>query len=118
MKLITKAIDHELKANHRANHDKNGMPLEVVFDCEPPLKLFTPWGACTWLISERDAENPDILFGLCDLGMQCPELVSVSLSEILAVKGPSGLTIERDEWFIPPMTISEYADARRACCRI
>ena len=118
MKLITKAIDHELKANYRANHDENSMSLEVVFDCEPPLKLFTPWGACTWLISERDPYNPDILFGLCDLGMQCPELGSVSLAEILEARGPLGLKIERDLHFIPTMTISEYADAARAAGRI
>ncbi len=118
MMLITKAIDRELRANHAANHDEEGMTLEVSTDHKPPLKLFTPWGACTWLISERDTDNPDILFGLCDLGMQSPELGSVSLSELMSVKGPFGLTIERDRHYAPKMTISEYADAARAAGRI
>ncbi len=118
MLLITKAIDRALRVNHDANHDADGMTLEVGVDCKPPLKLFTPWGACTWLISERDAENPDILFGLCDLGFGCPELGSVSLAEILALNGPFGLKIERDIHFTPKMTISEYADAARAAGRI
>ena len=119
MKLITKAIDRELKANHRANHwpmdSRNaGWPKEVTTDHKPPLKLFTPWTNCTWLISERDPDNPDILFGLCDLGMQSPEMGSVRLSEIEAIRGFAGLKIERDMWFRPTMTLTEYADAARA----
>ena len=53
-------------------------------DFRPVVKLFTPWGGCTWLLRELDPENPDIAFGLCDLGMGCPELGSVSLAEIEA----------------------------------
>jgi len=37
-------------------------------------------GAATWLLTELDSEDPDIAFGLCDLGMQCPELGSVRIS--------------------------------------
>ena len=123
MKLITKAIDCQLRANHNANHypmDHRlaGWNKEVTTDHKPPLKLFTPWGACTWLISERDPDNPDILFGLCDLGMQSPEMGSVSLAELEAVRGFAGLKIERDRWFQPTMTLTEYADEARAAGRI
>jgi len=123
MKLITKAIDLELRFNHIANHypaghNMEGMPREDTTDHKPPLKLFTPWSNCTWLISERDPDNPDILFGLCDLGMQSPELGSVSLAELEEVRGFAGLKIERDRWFKPTMTLTEYADEARAAGRI
>ena len=123
MLLITKAIDRELRANHIANHypmDHRlaGSPKEITTDHKPPLKLFTTWGACVWLISERDPDNPDILFGLCDLGMQSPEMGTVSLWELSEVKGLAGLKIERDRWFEPTMTLTEYADAARAAGRI
>ena len=83
----------------------------------PVLKLFCPWGAATWLISEMDPENPDILFGLCDLGMGEPELGSVSLAELQSVK-KFGLGIERDRHFTPNKTLTEYADEARQEQRI
>jgi hypothetical protein len=43
-----------------------------------------------------DPEEPDILFGLCDLGFQCPELGSVSLQELEGIQLKHGLSIERD----------------------
>jgi hypothetical protein len=40
------------------------------------MKLFTPDAAATWLISEVDPDDPDRLFGLCDLWLGFPELGS------------------------------------------
>lgn len=81
----------------------------------PMVKLFCPWGAATWLLSELDPNEPDIAFGLCDLGMGSPELGSVRLSEIAAIRGPGGLTIERDQHFTPTKSLTAYAaDARLA----
>lgn len=54
-------------------------------------------------------EEPDIAFGLCDLGMGCPELGSVSISELVTVRGRLGLPIERDRHFIARQTLSAYA---------
>ena len=34
-------------------------------DPYPVLKLFTPDGAATWLLTELDPDDPDIAFGLC-----------------------------------------------------
>lgn len=83
----------------------------------PVVKLFCPWGAATWLLSELDPDEPDIAFGLCDLGMGCPELGSVRLSEIAAIRGPGGLTIERDQHFKAEKSLTAYADeARRHGC--
>jgi hypothetical protein len=81
------------------------------FDPKPVVKLFTPDGACAWLLSELDPEDPDIAFGLCDLGMGFPELGSVRISELESVRGPLGLSVERDCSFAPNKTLSQYADA-------
>lgn len=38
----------------------------------------------------------------------------VDLNELMEIKGPAGLTIERDRWFKASKTLSEYAvEARR-----
>ena len=69
-------------------------------DHTPVLKLFTPDGAATWLISEADPDDPDRLFGLCDLGLGSPELGYVSRAELTALRGPLGLPVERDAYFV------------------
>jgi len=94
------------------------------FDADPDLnpkpivKLFNPVGAATWLIASVDPNNPDIAFGLCDLGMGCPELGSVSIEELSNVKGPLNLGIERDIHWQADKTIGEYADEARQHRRI
>ena len=50
-------------------------------DHEPVVRIFTDAGAMP-LLSESDPDDPDRLFGLCDLGLGCPELGYVSLKEI------------------------------------
>jgi hypothetical protein len=88
-----------------------------VLDFYPVVKLFTPDAGCTWLLTEIDPEDPDIAFGLCDLGMGCPELGSVSLAELAAVRGRLGLAIERDRCFKGSKPLSVYtAEARKAGC--
>ncbi len=87
-------------------------------DFWPVVKLFCPWGAATWLLSELDPDEPDIAFGLCDLGMGSPELGSVRLSEIAAIRGPGGLTIERDQHFKPTKSLTAYAAEARLAGRI
>lgn len=82
------------------------------------MKLFTPDAGCTWLLSEVDPEDPDIAFGLCDLGMGCPELGSVSLSEIAALRGKRGLPVERDLYFQATKPLTAYADEARLLGRI
>src|SRR5215471_5381009 len=83
-------------------------------DFVPVVKLFTPNAGCTWLLTEIDPDNPNIAFGLCDLGMGCPELGSVSLSELESVRGRLGLPVERDLHFHPTKMLSIYADEARA----
>jgi hypothetical protein len=82
-------------------------------DHAPVVKFFNPSGAATWLISEAMPEEPDVLFGLCDLGFGLPELGSVRLSELEAARGRLGLGIERDLFFVGRYPLSVYAEAAR-----
>ena len=84
------------------------------FDPNPIVKLFNPVGSATWLIASVDPNNPDTAYGLCDLGMGCPELGSVSIEELSNLKGPLNLGIERDLHWRANKTLGEYAtEARR-----
>lgn len=83
---------------------------------KPIVKFFCPWGAATWLISEVDPDGR--MFGLCDLGHGCPELGYVLLWDLKAMRGPWGLTIERDLHFTADKTLAAYADEARATGRI
>lgn len=84
----------------------------------PVVKLFTPDAGATWLLSECDPDEPDRLFGLCDLGLNCPELGYVSLTEIMEVRGRLGLPVERDLHFVADKPLSAYTDDARAKGRI
>jgi len=105
MKLYTQSqYDQLIKNGHERNKDHF-----------PVIKLFMPGTGCTWLITELDPEQPDIAFGLCDLGMGHPELGYVSLEEISSVKSRYGLGVERDLYFEAKYPISVYANAARSC---
>jgi hypothetical protein len=95
-----------LRAELRANAAAEGR------DPPPVLKLFNPAGPGTWLVTELDADE-DTLFGLCDLDMGCPELGSVSLSELLTLRLPFGLSIERDLHFRSRAPLSRWAEVSR-----
>ena len=113
MKLLTADIRKKLLRNGRLHQqrDKAGEPEP---DFQPVMKLFTPDAGCTWLLTEIDPEDPDIAFGLCDLGLGYPELGSVSLSELEAVRGKLNLPVERDLYFTATKTLSAHADEARA----
>jgi len=104
-----------MTSEHRTLLLANGARAAAGEDIDPlpVLKLFTPDGSATWLLTELDPDDPDIAFGLCDLGMGYPELGSVSLSEIAAVRGRMGLPIERDLHFTADRPLSAYADDAR-----
>lgn len=110
--MTTDLMTLEQRAILLANGARSAAGEDI--DPVPVLKLFTPDGAATWLLTELDPEDPDIAFGLCDLGIGYPELGSVSLSEITAVRGKLGLPIERDLYFEADKPLSAYADEARA----
>src|SRR2546426_2821011 len=108
MKLLTKEQRERLLANGALHKQLAGSENEP--DFPPVVRLFTPDAGCTWLLTELDPDDPDIAFGLCDLGMGCPETGSVRISELESVRGRLGLPVERDLHFKPTKTLSAYAD--------
>lgn len=111
MKLFTKAQYEALLHNGK-------LTMNGVHDPKSVVKLFTPDAQATWLLSEIIPDEPDVAFGLCDLGLGSPELGYVSLIELEAVRGKLGLHVERDLHWKAEKTISEYADDARAHGRI
>jgi Protein of unknown function (DUF2958) len=117
MELVTSEQKMQLRANGVKNGSRIVRNLEPE-DFRPVVKLFCPWGAATWLLTELDPNEPDIAFGLCDLGMGFPEIGSVSLAEIASIRGPGGLGIERDLYFTPSKTLQGYAEEANRAGRI
>jgi hypothetical protein len=107
MKLLTRQHLKQLLLNGtRALNDPTHDPL-------PVAKLFTPDGSGTWLLASLDPYDLDTAFGLCDLGMGSPELGTVSLTELKAVRGQLGLPIERDRHWQATHSLSAYAAASK-----
>lgn len=109
LKLLQPEAAQQLILNHRQQEPLRGSREEI--DFQPCCKLFVPWAAGTWLLTEMDDDC--LAFGLADLGMECPELGYVSLDELYAIRGPGGLRIEQDLHWKPTMTLSGYADESR-----
>lgn len=99
MKLFPQPIIEKLAENGRANAEAMADDGDT-HDFFPVVKLFMPDGAGTWLLTEIDPDEPDIAFGLCDLGFGCPELGSVRISELEAARG-FGMS---DKSTLPDMT--------------
>ena len=112
MEPLPHSILDQLAANGRANQSRLEAGQDTI-DFEPVVKLFTPDGGATWLLSETEPEDPDIAFGLCDLGLGYPELGSVRLSVLKAHRGRLGLPIERDLHFEAEAPLSTYAERAR-----
>ena len=108
MDLLTSADRQRLLANGRIR-DRDHAPV---------VKLFTPDANATWLLSEISPSEPNIAFGLCDLGMGFPELGNVDLNEIGEITGRYGLPVEREEHFEGRYPMSVYAAAARSADRI
>jgi hypothetical protein len=109
-------ITPEIRTALLANGEKTRAGLD--HDPRPIVKLFTPDAGATWLLTELDPDEPDIAFGLCDLGLGFPELGTVSIAELEAVRGAFGLPVERDLFFEADKPLSTYADAARAAGHI
>lgn len=111
MKLLTQTQFVQLVANGRRQAAVRGTDAEI--DFIPVVKLFNPCGAGTWLLTEIEPDEPDIAWGLCDLGMGCPEFGTVRLSELGSYRGPFRLGIERDRHFRASKPISAYCGEAR-----
>lgn len=112
---IQEAIATLIPADERKTLLENGQRTAngQEIDPFPVVKLFTPDAGGTWLLTEVDPDDPCRAFGLCDLGMQCPELGYVDLRELVTVRGNYGLPVERDRFFKATKPLSAYAEIAR-----
>ena len=115
MKLFTQSQLLKLQKNFSKNNEIIQTSPNTI-DFKPVAKLFTPDGACTWLLTELSPEL--IAFGLCDLGLGEPEIGYVCLKEIYSLRGRYGLPVERDRWFEADETLTAYARLARIKGRI
>jgi len=113
---ITQAEWEQLYKNGLIQAKVKGTAKEL--DPVPVVKLFYPASAATWLLTEVEPEEPEISWGLCDLGMGFPEFGTVSLQELAELKGIAGLGIERDRFFRAKAPISRYIEVARAAGQI
>ena len=113
MTLLTNEQRARLLANGKAMAQD-----DISTSVEPVVKLFTPDAGATWLLAWLEPEDPDVAFGLCCLGLGSPELGTVRLSELAALRGRLGLPVERDLWFKPARSLSDYATAASAAGHI
>ena len=97
MKLITDDLTELLPPLY--THENTSDPI-----C--PVKFFCPWGLATWWVYEYDPESR-MCFGYALLDdPDLAELGYFSLEELEAVRGPFGLTIERDLHYTPqPLSV-------------
>jgi Protein of unknown function (DUF2958) len=116
MRAVTSLIPAAYIAELLENGRRSARGEDI--DPKPVLKLFTPDAAATWLLSELDPEDPDRAFGLCDLGLGCPELGWVSLRELQSVRGHLGLPVEVDRYFKTDRSLSAYAEEASTYGRI
>lgn len=96
MKLITKEIEKQVPAIGKNANSK-------MTDLKFWVKLFCPWSNWTWWVAEADFKTGEC-FGLVE-GFE-RELGYFDLNELMAIRGPGGLKIERDRFFEPKL----YAD--------
>ena len=99
MKLLTKAIIAKFERVGR--QEEAGMNAEIV------AKFFTPDANWTWYATEFYPED-GTLFGLVD-GLE-KELGYFSLAELESVRGPLGLSIERDRHFGDSHSLADVKD--------
>ncbi|MEW9616055.1 DUF2958 domain-containing protein [Shinella sp. S4-D37] len=107
MKLLTPELRIALLANNLAARDADHVPV---------VKLFVPWSNATWLLTEMEPDGR--CFGLCDLGLGEPELGYVSVEELESIRGPAGLTVERDLYWHTEKPLSVWTTLARQHRRI
>lgn len=115
MQLFPKPILDRLLANGAASC---ASPEGV--DHIPVVKIFAPWNAATWLLSEVMPHEPDLAFGLYDFGFGSPELGYVNLSDLVECTGGGllRLKLERDLHWTGKHPVSVYATAARQAGRV
>jgi len=107
MKILTKAVEKAF-AKQGDTSQKSMSEIKIV------MKLFNPCGAGTWYLYEHIED--DIYMCFANLGdIECAECGTVSMSELMSVRLPFGLKIERDMHFEPlSMTLEDVINKVKA----
>ncbi len=92
----------------------------------PPFALQHQVSDCGILLRDGQITKPfpwvfclrDSHFGLCDLGLGCPEIGSLSIAEVTGLRGALGLPVERDLHITLNQPLSVYADRARGAGHI
>lgn len=97
MKIITKEIE-AMFAKQGDTSEKEMKEIKII------MKLFNPAGAGTWYLYEK--LDDDVYMCFANLGdSEMAEMGTVSMSELMSLRLPFGLHIERDKGF-KPMSIT------------
>jgi DUF2958 family protein len=91
VKLLTQELRAALPKLYSQEDNKDPMVV---------AKFFQPWGAWTWFVIEGEAEDDDVRFFGMVHGFE-KELGYFMLNELESLRGPGGLTIERDIHWTP-----------------
>lgn len=108
MELITDTMRQALLENGAARA-RGEQP-----DPFPVVKLFMPDAKAKWLLTELDPTDPDLAFGLCDLGSRSPQLSYMRVSVLERICGPGGARVERDPGFTGRKPLSFYLSEAQA----
>ena len=103
MQLLTA----ELRAQIPALYEQEKNDHQKVF-----CKFFCPWSDWTWFATEGEPRDEDFVFFGYVIGFE-EEWGYFCLSELESVRGPGGLTIERDLHFRPRSFPQVLAQHRR-----
>ncbi len=101
MQLMTKELERNLPPLY-STENKEPQDVKII------AKFFCPWNHWTWYATEYDPET-EIFFGF--VRGDFDEFGKFSLNEMQSVKGPFGLTIERDLHF-GEHTLAEVMEKR------
>ena len=91
MKIVTEEFEELFKDYPLYSQEHESDPLVIA-------KLFDPCGSASWFLLEYDPKEK-IAFGYVT-GMTADELGYISLTEMESIKGPLGIGIEQDMYFI------------------
>ncbi|HET6784281.1 MAG TPA: DUF2958 domain-containing protein [Pseudoxanthomonas sp.] len=96
-------IPSELRARLLANGARSARGED--HDPYPVVKLLASDAPAVWLLTELDPDDPDLAYGVCDLGLGAPKLDYVRLSVLAALPGQS---IQCDTAFVAGQPLSVY----------
>jgi hypothetical protein len=91
MKIVTEEFKELFKDYPLYSQEHERDPLVI-------CKLFNPCGSATWFLLEYDPVEK-IAFGYV-VGLAENELGYISLTEVESIKGPLGIGIEQDLYFV------------------